>query len=79
MKEIVIKSDHNELAATVFESGNDSDAVLIIASATGVKQSYYQHFAQFASDQKTTVVTFDYVGIGKSLRQPIKELTNYNR
>jgi len=70
-----MKTDSRKLSATLFEETGSND-VLVIASATGVKQSYYQKFAEFISKQNITVITFDYKGIGRSLNEPIKELTN---
>ena len=75
MQDILIPSHEDTLAATIFDS-KDADAILIIASATGVKQSYYRDFAQFMCARGMTVVTFDYLGIGKSLHGPIKKLTH---
>lgn len=63
------------LSGTLFE-GTQNDTILIIASATGVKQAYYQKFAQFVAYNGISVITFDYNGIGQSLNKPIKELDN---
>lgn len=48
--------------------------VVIIASAMGVKQEFYQNFAQFLANSGVSVLTFDYSGIGHSLYGPIKNL-----
>jgi len=48
--------------------------VLVITSATGVKQSYYKRFAEFLAENGITVISFDYLGIGRSLNIPIKKL-----
>jgi len=73
MKEIQITSNSKIVSATLFEE-EKKETVLIIASATGVKQEYYEKFAQFLLRNGVSVITFDYVGIGRSLKQPIKEL-----
>ncbi|WP_299066072.1 alpha/beta fold hydrolase [uncultured Polaribacter sp.] len=73
MKQIEITTNSETLSASLFESEKEN-TVLIIASATGVKQKYYQKFAQFVADNGITVLTFDYSGIGHSLTKPIKEL-----
>ena len=73
MKKIDIKYNSETLSATLFDN-NSSETVLIIASATGVKQEYYIKFAEFAESNGITVITFDYNGIGHSLKKPIKEL-----
>ena len=40
--------------------------IIVIASATGVPQGFYQKFAQFASTNRFDVITFDYRGVGES-------------
>lgn len=58
-----------------------SDTMVIIVSAAGVLQSFYRKLAQFFQTNGTSVVTFDYTGIGKSLNGNIKKencsLTNW--
>lgn len=75
MKKIEIISNSEILSATFFE-GVHNDTILIIASATGVKQEYYQKFAQFIANNGISVLTFDYTGIGRSLKKPIKKYIN---
>lgn len=75
MNKIEINYKSETLSATLFDD-NSSEIVLIIASATGVKQEYYSEFAKFAESNGITVITFDYNGIGQSLKRPIKELKN---
>ena len=75
MKEVDIISNAEVLSATLFEA-NKKESVLIIASATGVRQAYYQRFAQFVAENGITVITFDYCGIGRSLKKGIKQLDN---
>jgi len=75
MKEIEIPYNSETLSATLFDNNsNNNKTVLIIASATGVKQEYYRKFAKYAENNEITVITFDYNGIGRSLKKPIKEL-----
>lgn len=72
MKQTDIKTENgNQITAQIYE--NIKNTVLIISSATGVKQGFYKKFADFVSANGITVVTFDYSGIGLSLRQPIKQ------
>lgn len=73
MKEIEIPYNSEKLSATLFDD-NNSETVLIIASATGVKQDYYSKFARYVENNGVTVITFDYNGIGRSLKKPIKEI-----
>lgn len=66
-----IKTDTGYITATIYEA-EQKNTLLIIASASGVKQSFYKKFAEFISDNGISVITFDYSGIGLSLNQPIK-------
>lgn len=61
------------VSATVYEA--EMHTVLIIASATGVKQEFYKKFAEYISSHGTKVITFDYYGIGASLNEPIKNIS----
>ena len=72
MKSIEIIANGAPLSATLFEVAG-SNTVLIISSATGVKQAYYQKFAQYAADRGITVITFDYQSIGGSRNKPVKD------
>jgi len=75
MTTIEIKTTNGySITAQIYEAGKN--AVLIIASATGIKQGFYKKFADFVSANGITVITFDYAGIGLSLKQPIKKLKN---
>ncbi len=76
MKTIEINTgkEHN-ITANIYEA-EQSAAILIISSATGVKQTFYKKFAEFVSANGVSVITFDYLGIGLSLKQPIKQLKN---
>lgn len=66
---------NKEIAITTFEA-NVSKDVVIIAPATGVKQSFYKKFAGFLASKGITVITFDYPGIGQSLNNSIKSYTH---
>lgn len=73
MKQIDIQTSRDySITAQVYET--DQDTVLIIASATGVKQGFYKKFASFISSHGTTVITFDYSGIGLSKKQPLQRI-----
>lgn len=75
MKAVEIKTGTQTVAANVYES-EGGDKVLVIASATGVKQGYYGKFAAFLASNGISTITFDYLGIGDSLNQPVKQLSN---
>lgn len=59
-------SDGYRLSVTVFESVQPTDKLLLINSATGVKQQVYFSFAKFLAANGVTVITYDYRGIGLS-------------
>ncbi|WP_261511951.1 alpha/beta hydrolase family protein [Chryseobacterium paludis] len=76
MKTVEILTDKgHSISANIFDSPGNT-TILIISSATGVKQSYYKKFAQFICEKGISVITFDYLGIGKSLKKPLKNLNN---
>ena len=54
-------------------SGIGSSKIVIIASAAGVLQSFYQKLAQFFLYNGISVITFDYSGVGESLHGSIKK------
>ena len=64
--------ENRKICCQIFESGSSS-VILIIASAMGVKQSFYQGFSEFAEANGISVITFDYSGIGNSLNENIKD------
>ncbi len=66
---IEIKTIRGYIVSNLYKSNEKS--ILIITSATGVKQSYYKKFAEYISNNGITVITFDYSGIGLSLKEPI--------
>ena len=67
MKSInIVAEDNYTLSAHLFEPKNSNGKLLLINSATGVKQQIYFSFAQFFSEQGFTVITYDYRGIGLS-------------
>lgn len=59
------------LAATIFRPEKSQDRCVIIASATGVRRGLYEPYARYLARNGTTVLSFDYRGIGGSLRGPI--------
>ncbi len=68
MHKIQIETSRNyKIACTEFKANANSTKTLIIASATGVSQSYYKSFAEFLCRNNINVYTFDYSGIGDSL------------
>ncbi|MFN8354846.1 MAG: alpha/beta fold hydrolase [Spirosomataceae bacterium] len=68
METIAINSD---LTGKVYRSTTLSSKVVLICSATGVKQQYYEAFSIWLSTQGYTAITFDYQGFGLSLNGSI--------
>lgn len=68
----ILTEDNYSLSAHLFESKNSNRKLLLINSATGVKQQIYFSFAQFFSEQGFTVMTYDYRGIGLSKPDEMK-------
>jgi predicted alpha/beta hydrolase len=68
MKEVVrvLARDGYELSGTWFIADDPNEKVILINSATGVKQGYYADFAAFLAKQGFNVYTYDYRGIGAS-------------
>lgn len=54
------------ISATLFSPIISNGKLLLINSATGVKQTLYFSFAQFFCSRGFTVITYDYEGIGDS-------------
>ncbi|WP_299839665.1 alpha/beta hydrolase [uncultured Tenacibaculum sp.] len=69
------------ISLTEFSSNSNKNKVVLICSATGVLQGYYQKFASFLSSKEITAYTFDYAGIGASKKDNLKafdiSLTNW--
>lgn len=66
-EEIAVKtSKQHSLAVTKFTSSKQGNKSIIISSATGVLQKYYQKIAIHFASLGYPVYTFDYSGIGKS-------------
>lgn len=67
MKEIILKTtDHFSLSVKIFKPKVPNGKLLLINSATGVKQQVYFSFAKYLSGNGFTVITYDYRGIGES-------------
>lgn len=71
-KLIITTPDHISLAAHIFEPEQSNGKLLLINSATGVKQQVYFSFANYFSEKGFTVITYDYRGIGLSKPQHMK-------
>lgn len=73
MKELVLQTpDHFPISVKIFEPEIPNRKLLVINSATGVKQQVYFSFAKYLAAQGFTVITYDYRGIGKSKPRKMK-------
>lgn len=62
----IVTTDGKVLSATRFIPEKPNGKIVLINSATGVKQRYYANFAAFLATEGFTVYTYDYRGIGES-------------
>ena len=73
MKEInLATSDQTVISLKIFEPQNSNGKLLLINSATGVKQQIYFSFAKYLREKDFTVITYDYRGIGESKPDKMK-------
>ena len=76
MERVVLTTrDNYPLVMHVFRPKSSSNKLLIINSATGVKQQMYFSFAKFCAENGYTVITYDYRGIGLSKPNKMKGFT----
>jgi len=68
----LITKDGVSLAVHLFRPEKSNGKLLLINSATGVKQQVYFSFARFFSEHGFTVITYDYRGIGLSKPEKMK-------
>lgn len=67
--------DGYRLAATLYRPGAPGRRAALVMPATGVPQTYYAKFAAYLAERGFTALTFDYRGIGQSLRGDIREVS----
>ena len=73
---IITCSDQQTLAGTLFQASESSlKGAVMIAPATGIKQTYYYHFARWLAEHRYCVITYDNRGIGASLVGKVKNST----
>lgn len=65
-------SDQYEIAITLFEPDFSAHKILLVNSATGVKQQTYYDFAEYFAQNGYTVITYDYRGISLSKPEKMK-------
>lgn len=73
MKESVLQTpDQFPISVKIFEPEIPNRKLLVINSATGVRQQVYFSFAKYLAAQGFTVITYDYRGIGESKPRKMK-------
>jgi predicted alpha/beta hydrolase len=65
-------ADGYVITGRLFKCNETARARIIVAGATGVPQTFYQAFAQFAASQGYETLTLDYRGIGLSKPETLK-------
>ncbi len=80
MKDLILKtSDNFPLSVKLFEPEHSNGKLLLINSATGVKQQVYFSFANYFAGHGFTVLTYDYRGINESKPEKLKGFTGSMR
>jgi predicted alpha/beta hydrolase len=64
--------DGYRLGASLFRPAAPSGRAALVFAATGVPQEYYRRFSAFLAERGFGVLTFDYRGIGRSRRGPLR-------
>lgn len=73
MKEItILTEDSCPIVLHLFSPEKSKGKLLLINSATGVKQQLYFSFAKYFAEQGFTAITYDYRGIGLSKPQKMR-------
>ncbi|MBK7861913.1 MAG: alpha/beta fold hydrolase [Archangiaceae bacterium] len=67
--------DGFRLAATAYAPAGPSRGTVVLNSAMGVKQEYYQPFARWLATQGFTAVTWDYRGVAASRPGPLGRIS----
>lgn len=73
-RQVVRTGDGAEIEATLFGDPYRCRAGVLIVPAMAVEQDYYAPFAQWLAARELFVATFDYRGIGRSRRGPLRRL-----
>jgi predicted alpha/beta hydrolase len=71
---IVATDDGINLSAHTFGDPLAARAAVLIVPAMAIEQQYYAPFAQWLFEQGYYAVTFDYRGVGRSRRGPLRRL-----
>ncbi len=72
MEKVLLTTDNFPITAHIFYPEKSNGQLLLINSATGVRQQVYFSFAKSFSAKGFTVITYDYRGIGLSKPEKLK-------
>lgn len=74
MKTLLLQNASSQkITAHLFEPAANQQKLVVINSATGVKQQLYFNIATFLAESGFTVITYDYSGIGLSKPAELKQ------
>lgn len=73
MEQDIAARDGHLLAARFYDT-EDATGTVLIVPAMGVTQTFYSALARWLTTQRLNVVTFDYRGMGRSRRGPLRGL-----
>ena len=74
MKELILKTiDQIPISLKIFEPKISNGKLLLVNSATGVKQQLYFSFSNYFAENGFTVITYDYRGIGESKPKKLRD------
>ena len=80
MKQLQLKNvSQKSIIVHLFEPQISNRKLVLVNSATGVKQQIYFKIAQYLADHGFTVITYDYVGIGLSKPEDLKNCNSSMR
>jgi predicted alpha/beta hydrolase len=74
----IITADGKLISSTIYLNTNiDAKSIVIISGAIGILQRYYTDFSRYLAENNHIVITYDYRGMGTSLREPIKSCNSW--
>ena len=72
--QILLRTAKGHFISVTMYGKRQTKSILVINSATGVKQHFYAKFAMFVAQQGIAVMTYDYHGIFQSLDRDIRKI-----
>ncbi len=72
IEKAIAAADGHEIAASFYDAAGEARAAVLVAPAMGVPQSFYRPLAEWLAGEGLDVATFDYRGMGRSRRAPLR-------